>query len=89
MLCEGPEPNHRDEALESPAGEVIYIQLTRKPWGVSVQAPATEPTACLAALRSACDEIEAQIRMMRVVQLQQQTAENARVAAILAKGRGA
>jgi hypothetical protein len=78
-----------NETVKEPAGEVIYIQLTRKPWGVSVQAPATEPTACLAALRSACDAIEAQIRLMRVVQLQQQEAEHARVTAILAKGRGA
>jgi len=72
-----------------PAGEVITIVFTRKPWIVSVSAPATEPIACKAALLSAIDEIDAQIRLGRVQQLQQQQAENARVAAILAKGRGA
>jgi hypothetical protein len=89
MPSEDTGANGRGQAQEQAAGEVITVMLTRKPWSVSVNAPATEPLACKAALLCAIDELDAQIRLSRVQQLQAQAAENARVAAILAKGKEA
>jgi hypothetical protein len=72
-----------------PAGEVITIVLTRKPWTVQCTAPATELHATLAALRTAVDELEAAIRIGRAQQLAAQMAENAAVQAILDRaGKG-
>lgn len=90
MQSEETKPNRGDgQAQEEPAGEVITVVLTRKPWGVAVNAPSVDLLACKAALLTAVDEIDAQIRLARVQALQAQQAENARVAAILNKGRGA
>ena len=74
-------------AETQPAGEVITIVLTRKPWHVHIAGHGMEAALCKAALLAAVDEVDAQIRLARVVQLQQQQAENARVAAILDKAR--
>ena len=88
MQSEESKSNGGGQAQEEPAGEVITVVLTRKPWGVAVNAPTVDLLACKAALRTAVDEIDAQIRLARVQALQAQQAEDARVAAILAKGKG-
>lgn len=83
------ESSNGGAAAEQPAGEVIVITFSRKPWSVLVDCKGAEAELAKAVLLAGVDALDAQIRMGRVVQLQKQAAEDARVAAILAKGRGA
>lgn len=88
MQSDEGKPNGGGQAELVPAGEVIVITFTRKPWAVLVDCKGAEAELAKAVLLAGVDALDAQIRLARVQALQAQQAENARVAAILAKGKG-
>lgn len=83
------QSNNGSNAELVPAGEVITITFTRKPWSVLVDCKGAEAELAKAVLLGGVDALDAQIRLGRIQAMQKQASEDARVAAILNKGRGA
>lgn len=56
-------------------GQRIAIVFTRNPYIVQLLAPGVELHMTIAVLRTALDELEAQLRLARVAQMQQAAAD--------------
>lgn len=69
------EDNGHNGVHVVPAGETIQIVFTRKPYTVQLVARDVELHITIAVLRTALDELEAQLRIQRVAQLQQAAAD--------------
>ena len=59
----------------TPAGEAINIVFTRNPFTVQLVARDVEIHMTIAVLRMALDELEGQLRILRMQQLQQANAD--------------
>lgn len=66
-----------------PAAEQVQIIFQRKPYTVALAAPGVELIMTIAVLRTALDELEAQLRMTRVAAVQQAQADAALAARIM------
>lgn len=71
----------------TPAGETINIVFTRKPFTVQLVARDVEIHMTIAVLRMALDELEGQLRILRMQQLQQAAADQALAQRIAQQGR--
>jgi hypothetical protein len=78
---DGTNGNARDVKV----ADVITIAVTRDPWHVSVSVPTPEAALWKAALLQAADELDAQIKIARVQQMQQRTADQALANSIMRK----
>lgn len=71
------ENNGDGERISGAGQERIEIVFTRSPYSVSLTAPGVELHMAVAVMRTALDELDAQLRMMRVAQVQQAQADAA------------
>lgn len=76
------EQRANGEAHVVDAGQSIQIVFTREPYAVQLVAPGVELVMAIAVLRTALDELEAQLRMARIAAAQQAQADQALVGAI-------